>query len=612
MQFNTKYFRWLRTGQVGCSTTNIPTIIGWLNGVALIVLGFFCASWTVLMWSRYHVHMPWRDTLSLLPELTPIIENGAQWSDIVALVDPHYSVHRVLIPRLLLLLDVRYFHGQGHLLYAMGWLALFAIATLHISRASAEFSRRPTFLLILIGTALIFIFAPAHSWNLLNPLNISWQLSIGLSLLAFWSLTRSTEPPRMGTILLAYILTVAAAFSNFSGVIAWLLVPVILIWYRSQWSIAGSLLSATMIVMYTWNVHSDAEVAISWASSLPSSAASSAFTEDALKRIAANSPLTILGNAIHLLGWPLSRHQPLLALGIVVLSLLLLMCSFIQLICDWVRREEGRSQWQLYCSIGATYCVGIAVSVYLGRIFPYPDEVHGPSQERYQSFVTLYWMYSCGLLIYLIAPMKIPGRLLGYLLLNTGVISLIFMARSDYLENEIKSLEYAHIMFQIGENSAMHLQPSDVAASFTPRYALAFDPFFKRHLNAWYKPQGYDSNPPATKKCERLGISLKSVKPSSAFSTLLQNPFDTTFYEARTHQLINLRIRDLVLFRDNTAIGRLTPIHTGNYAPWQLVNVTHTVWMGGVADRATGPETLTLRLNLWPGTSRYCHLKLDD
>ena len=199
----------------------VPVLSERLLVALAVCIAAIWVAWTGATWFRYHPHLPWRDLFLLLAQVRELAELPLSVTALLQWFEPHYGTHRIAIPRLLLLIDTRLLAGQNHAFYAAGWFCLLLMAALY-TRMAASYFQQPRTTLFAAALACIWLFSPAHLWNLVNPINVSWHLTLSFSLLAFYLLLHRYRAPRLWVWCIAYLLCALAAFSTFAGVLAWL------------------------------------------------------------------------------------------------------------------------------------------------------------------------------------------------------------------------------------------------------------------------------------------------------------------------------------------------------------------------------------------------------
>jgi hypothetical protein len=582
--------------------------------IVLSCLAFALAAslliWFLAAWYRYHPHMPWRDTLPLLRNLMSLINDGFSGAALMSLVEPHYTAHRVLIPRLLLLADIEFFGGRSHLLFASGALGLgliwFSFSSLAIRRLRGDCWS----CLFAVSLCAALLFFPAHLWNFLNPICSSWPLSIGLSVAALYLLISRREQVDLSLLLMVYFLAALAAFSNFLGVLVWLLLPLPLIAGREKHGYLSVLASGLFVGLYLMGINTDAEIAISITEGHPDNAQMHSYASQVRDMVAHNGPREIISKAVLSLGAPLSNGSPVFASALVVLSLILPAGFFIGAIRRLWRREERLSQWAELCLLGCALCIGAALSTHIGRVMPYPDVIHGASPERYQSYVLVYWVFCMGLLLdYAKSSQKSTGNWMPTLALAVVAI-LVFAPRPDYLEQEIRSVEHAGMLYAIGESRSLRVELPNTGLLYTPEYALAFKAFFtKRSLAYKIEPKSPPSG--ALESCESLGLLVNQGASNHDFTALVKNPERLQLISLELDTWRAIFTRDIVVFDQGKPLARLFSVHRASYSPIDLLRPSATLWQGAyIGSPISGFSSLDLRINGLLGSGLSCRLDL--
>ncbi|MCZ6829300.1 MAG: hypothetical protein O7F73_06885 [Gammaproteobacteria bacterium] len=589
----------------------LPQLSAALISLTLLLVAGALVLWTLALWYKYHPHMPWRDTLPLLRDLLTIFEGNYTGTDLLALLEPHYTAHRVLVPRLLLLLDLRLFAGQSHLFFAVGWASMALLLLLQGSAARSYFRGCRTGLLASLTLFTIFLFAPTHLWNLLNPLNSSWHLSIALSMLALFVAGAQHTPLSARRVTVAYTLLTLAALTNFSGVIAWLLLPVLFLLDRRRYSVWAFVGSGLFVLIYIQGVASDAEIALNITADLPPSDAVQDMEQEAQAVLANNNLWLVIARTVDLLAWPLSRgsqHWPRIP---VVLSLLGLASLWVYTIRNWWLHRSRLHPWLVFCLLGASLCLGIAASVQFGRLLTYPDAIHGPSPARYQTFIVGYWAYISGLAV------SLGGRRAGWrqtsvLALTCAVALLLVLAPGATLARQLKSAEYAAMLYLVGEQQELKSAPQSMAASFTSDYALAFDALFSSHGLAYHAAVSIPERRQDLPLCSNLGVQLEKSDPLAPLSLVMAPNADFQTLIARVQGSAGMGIRHILIFNGPRLAGRLGPQHRGDFSPRQLAQAGHYEWLGGYMKSAASEPWSTVSLEALLSPPRSCKVRLSE
>lgn len=537
----------------------------------------------------------------------PWIEGGA--ADLEALLQPHYTAHRVLIPRMLVWLDVRLFHAQSHLLMMLGWLSMLLLLSLQLVMSWSYFRARRAGLTVCLALMAVFLFSPAHLQNLLNPLNSSWHLSIALSMLAFSVLLHGHPELTVTRLSIAMLMLCLAAFTNFTGVIAWLLLPPLVILNRSRHFFWILVLSLGFVFTYVQGVSSDAEIAISMTAEMQKTSAVMEMEHDARALVSGNTIPKIAQKTLDLLAWPVSQTSSAWPRILVLLSLLGLAVTWVLVIRNWWLRRPRWNHWLEFCLWGATLCLGVAVSIQLGRLLAYPDTMHGPSPERYQTFIVCYWSYIVGLLVSLAMTCSDWRRPL--ILALTGLAcALLVVPPAGTLGNELRSAEYASMLYLVGEQQDLQPRPRSIAAAFTPDYALAFDAFFLRHQGAYHAPVSPPTGTKGLPFCESIGLRINHVEQPEPLAAILAENADFQAVSTSLDGIQAMLTRHILLFNGQRIVGRLVPLHQGDFSASQLFHPGYYRWAGGYMKPLIREHWSTLSIEMLFGTRRNCKLLL--
>lgn len=566
---------------------------------ALIALCFFV--WTLLIWYRYHPHLPWRDTVLLLSAVAPVVDTGVSLEGLLGWLEPHYGAHRIFLPRALVALDVAFFSGQNHLPMAAAWASLLLMAGVFWRFARRRFSGNLRIAILALSLAVLYLFSPSHVWNLANPVNTSWHLTVAFSILAFAVLLDKKDQPSWRQWLWAFLLAGLAALSTFGGVIAWLLLACLALLLRSPFILPVLLSSTILVVLYCQNLVSDASVGVIWTLGTPEVVAK--IQQQAHTALAANTPWMIALKATRFLTWPLTASHTWLAGILSAASVGLLILTWFRVIRRGLSSGGERySRWLELCLLVATLCAGIAVATQLGRILSHPNHIHGPSQERYQTVVVLYWFSVSGLILAASAAWPTWKRLP----VHCACVLLVLVLGAPlggYLKEEIGSLEYAAALYLKGERAQLRDPVDGKLINFFPERVFRFDAFLTRRELAYRVPVAAPDAGPASEHCAtgRFHWWLeKTERPSVQSMTLsLQGP------EAWA-------AREITLFHRQHLVGRLYPQHRGDYTPLALLAEQHNQWRGLLEPPAAGFGPLRVVVKTLFGPRSVCIISEDE
>ncbi|MEH6582663.1 MAG: hypothetical protein V7754_12060 [Halioglobus sp.] len=572
-------------------------LLALLTALAL-ALGLFWCLWTLALWYRLHPHLPWRDLFLVLDDLLPLLQGEASWQDWRALIEPHYAAHRIAVPRLLVAIDVSFFSGQNHTLYSSAWAGLLACLTLYMTMAKDYFRGDTLSWLFCLGIVSTVFFAPAHLWNLINAINASWHITFACAFAAFFVLLKQPGKPGFLAWTVAYSFATIAAFTTFAGVILWLLLPVLALNTSRRALILTAGFSLLLTVIYTNGLSSDAEIATQWETG--SAEIVDRMHTTGVEAIAQNTPPVIVEKAMVLLAWPFSQENPTVAFLLVGLSLLLLGYHGILFLKSQFSEKDEMSPWLKLCVLIATLCLGIALAVQLGRVIEQPNHANGPSFERYNTVVAVYWAGIFGLLLSLLT--RLPDALrLTLMTLSLLAVNLLITPNGNYLEQEILSVESAAVLFAKGETPALRDKPGKRLLRFKPEYVYSFEPFFAADKLAYLAPG------------EQVVPARDLENCNQAVLTPTLSPAPRPGYETvRTgiQGFYGLITRDIQL-RDNDAlVARLVAKHQGNYAPLALIKPDHNAWEGLISTTDTNHLPLHVYLDTLGKLPFHCRMSV--
>ncbi len=538
-----------------------------LASLALIA-GLACLLATIVLWYRLHLHMPWRDMYLVMSYWVPLLENGAGEHWLAELFSAHYSSHRITLPRLIIAADLLFGNGQNQWFYFCGWLAAFAMLLMYVSQSQ----QAPTYQrLFLAGIALCFLFGPSQLWNFINPINLSWHITLALAMAAFLVLLKPGTRIQPHDWILAYLLASLAAFTTFGGVIAWLLLPLAGARRTGAVPLAALFsLSVLFAVLYSWNLQADADIAMRWTQGNPDAIAQ--VQELASAAIASSNPLSLSWGAAQMLSWPLSEGQAGLGASLTLISSLLFLLPLWQLVSSRRGTDPPPTNWSLFCLCLAALCVGLALATQMGRLLEQPNYIHGPSFERYQTIVGLYWMAFFGLFI-TEAPRLRNSAAWQHLAACLGLTWLLMVPGGHYLEQEIENISSAKRIFAQGEQGDMPAARNLAKLHAGPQFIYSFDDFLRARQLAYHR--GEPSVTTAeTLACEASGVHLEWQANGNGDQELrLQLPW---------RQFAGSR--ELWLSSHQALVLRLYPVHEGDYSLRALLTPGKNSWQGQIND----------------------------
>jgi hypothetical protein len=574
----------------------LETTLEWTPVALAVAAALFWSLWTLLLWSRWHPHMPWRDLFVILDQLRPLLEGEGGWRAWFSLVEPHYAAHRIALPRLLVALDVTIFHGRNHLLYAVAFAAMLTILGLWAAMARDCLRGRLALWLFACGLFATSLFAPAHLWNLVNPVNTSWHLSMALAALGFAVLVRKDGPPGTPDWLLAYLLATLSAFTTFAGVIAWLLLPAAALSGDRRVLLLTAAASLGLTLLYCLGITSDAAIAAAWNAGDPGIAEQLRRTGEAA--LAANDLGRITRRAALLLTWPLSAGHPALAGLMLVGSIIPLALGWWYWLRSELRGSERLHCWARLCLLLATLSLGVALAVQLGRLIEQPNHPHGPSYERYNTLVAIYWGAVAGLVVAWLARRPPIARSAGMAAL-IAVLYALMVPGGDYLQQEISSLQAAARLYAQGEMPELRQQTDARLLRFRPEYVYSFDRFFHDRELAYARSIPTPAAPREAGTCPPRRLQLSRLPASRDGIAALR---------AEVTGVRHLLTREILLTVDGSLLARLYPVHEGVARPLDLVRRRGNAWVGELLESRLPPGELLVTLVGLGGARFSCML----
>ncbi|MEH6592414.1 MAG: hypothetical protein V7746_19265 [Halioglobus sp.] len=554
-----------------------------VTGLALVLGAFWCL-WTLTLWYRLHPHLPWRDLFVILDDLLPLLQGKAHWQDWRVLIEPHYAAHRIAIPRLLVAFDVSFFSGQNHTLYSGAWIGLFTCLVIYMAMAKDYFRDDTLAWFFCLGIVSTVFFAPAHLWNLINAINASWHITFACAFASFFVLLRRPGKPGVLAWTLAYCLATVAAFTTFAGVILWLMLPVLAINTSRRTLILTAGFSLLLTASYTSGLSSDAEIASNWKTG--SAEIVNKMHTTGVEAIAQNTPLVIVKKAMVLLAWPFSQENPAIAFILVGLSLLALAYHGILFLKSQFSEKYEVSPWLKLCVLIAILCFGVALAIQLGRVIEQPNHADGPSFERYNTVVAVYWAGIFGLVLSQLT--RLPDALrLTLMTFSLLVVNLLITPQGSYLQQEILSVESAAELFARGETPALKGKQGKRLLRSRPEYIYKFEPFFAAGKLAYLAPREHVTRTSDLENCSpAVLMPVLSPSPRPGYDKV----------HTRIRGFYGFIARDIQLRDDNTLAARLIAKHRGNYTPLALIKPDNTSWEGLI--RATDVDHRPLHLHL--------------
>lgn len=404
-----------------------------VTALLALILGSLAFIWSTLIWYRYHPHMPWRDMAVILSGLQDIAALDSFQEQFPKWFELHYMTHRIAVIRFLAYLEFTFFSGYNHIFAFFGWMLSFFICGLFL-RLLIRQSEALHYLVFFVGLMLLWFFSPAHIWNLINPVNVSWHLTFGFALTAIYLLVAAVREPTPVTWCTVYLLATLAAFSTFGGVVAWLLLPVIALVVQPRAVLPALVISCVMSWAYCSGLMTDESVIRGWAMTQEQEAAG--LREQVLAGLASNAPLELAKRTLVLLSWPLSDPSPVIGSIIALISLIFLAIAFLRSLAgQWGQRVRLNPLLE-FSLFTAGLCLAMALATQLGRQLVQPNYLMGPSYERFQTISVIYWIAVSSLAI------AWSPRYRGVICVCLLLLALVLQQpQGSYLKQEVQSAE---------------------------------------------------------------------------------------------------------------------------------------------------------------------------
>lgn len=540
-----------------------------------IGLGLFWFAWTVLLWHRLHPHMPWRDLFVILDDLRPLFDGESPWTNLQMWIEPHYAAHRITIPRILVALDIHYFGGQSHLLYTAAWSAIATFLVIFLNSARRYFGADKISWYFCSGLMLTLIFAPGHLWNLLNAINSSWHITFACGVAAIYIVSNRPGGPLTRDWILAYLLATIGAFTTFAGVIVWLVLPLFALDGSKRTLMLTSIASLLFTLGYLDGLSSDAQIAAAWDGGDPQVV--NRIKATGTEAIAQSSPAAIARRTLKLLAWPLSATSPLLGAILVTMSLVFLGAKGLEFLREQLGLKEKSHRWLRLCLFMSTIALGVAIAIGLGRLIEQPNHTDGPSYERYNTVIAIYWMGIIGLLC--AAQQSFSNR--RKLLTMSGLLvatAVLIAPLGNYLKEEVLSVEQAGKLYAAGEKPRLRPRVNHKLLRFTPEYIYSFEKLFKARDLAYYRRTKAVQWLQYPIECEDWVLKIEPLPDKRTAANSLQ---------ATLPPMLAIFTRDLLILKQQKAVARLYPRHLGDYTPLSLITPSDNSWTGHIGARLT-------------------------
>lgn len=294
------------------------------------------------------------------------------------LVSAHGGAHRLLIPRLLFLLEYGVFNGTNQFLVSVSVFTQLVFVGVWYWQVRAMPWSRP-YKVFGWGIVLLLSFSGMQFENFLYTFDCQWFLANTLSVLALLLLVSFVQSGSVRSLVGAGLLGVAASFCSFLGLCALLLIAVLvlLVGKRRSASVLFSLFVALYAGWYVAGFESGSYAVFDSVGGAPS-------VQGAVVVLSRLLQWTLI-----YLGSPLSRDVYLAGALQATLGLALLAVEVIVLVRQW--RGGIQEGPRLFCVVVAVYAVAVAVATGLGRLY----FINTANEDRYQTINLTFWLSVC-------------------------------------------------------------------------------------------------------------------------------------------------------------------------------------------------------------------------
>ena len=564
---------------------SVTTIMYRAITVLALLAGLFVLAMSLLAWLRFQPSVPIFDTLLLLPLVDAVLTGGPLSVPLGDWFELFGNAHRILVSRLLAVADFAWFGGRNLLPLVLSWLCLGVIVTLFLAAVRRE--NQAGAATLAAGVCLVLLFSPSQMYTLVTAINASWYVALTATALAFTVLVRRPGALNNSQLLLVLVLAMIAAFSNFAGVIACLMLCAVAFIFQVQkrWPLA--LLLALFVALYLQGVQGTEQA---MQNSAHFQALLAQMPEEKLRELQAAAAPSLFER----LQQTASALVTQLSAGLVSRSapLAYLLCAVVMLYLAWqgvkclgsrLWRAGQQSDGRDFFLMMALFCLGILLAISLGRGDRAADLV-----ERYLVVSMLFWAsVACMLVVALPGADKPLQRLVTATLVLLLAVGLTWRADMRYLPKVAKMSEAAQ--------RAQALMGLEVTGFSSDRRILPLgkmDGLYDEHRNLLvrqgltgpdYLDFDFDDFPADdARACTGITAAIQPSQWSGVHTVELQ-----------FSRLPAYRLDRAYVYAGNEGIGRLYPVTRGPVS-WVTVARGSQSWHGYVGPAATGDETLRL------------------
>ena len=360
------------------TTTSASPIQKLLTALYVLFAVLVAASTLYFITLCYHLG-PFRDMWIAMDFIRAVFESSPPLSDWWAL---HGGAHRLLVPRLLFVLEYGVFAGSNVFLMLVSVALQFSVVCLVWCALKQEAHINTAWRWLLTAMTLLLMLNATQLENFIYTFDMQWFLTSAAAVWAlhFWNQLWRDSAKQVS--LLAYVpallLTFVSLLSSFSGVCVLLVLPVLALAYRlpRNYMVGLCVLLALLVGAYMSGPFAKAG---NWAP-----AGLQVSVSDYLLFLCRTALLWLQWIALYL-GSPLGREYAWPAAFFAYGSL--------GFVCwQWcVALRQGASYFtafQIFCLAIALFAALVGISTGLGRMY----FVHTADEDRYQSIVLVYWL----------------------------------------------------------------------------------------------------------------------------------------------------------------------------------------------------------------------------
>lgn len=340
-----------------------------------IVLGVCAAAYSISRAWLWSIDFPVNDQLTQLELIRQFLRDGigsTSWHD---WTKPHAGAHRIAILRWAMALDYRYFSGNNLVIYTLTVVAL-AIAIVCYLRWIRGSKTLDTPMALICGSLVFYwVLNPSQILNMISPINNSWLIAhalISASLYLLLAPNRLT----LWKAIAATLVSTAAAYTLFSGVVALAAVLLVIILRDSRIAIRLSIPILLLLFVLTNGYGNRIALPV-----FPDGSAVFA------KYVAVG--YNLMTSVWRTLGSPLHVSSDQLAIGVSALfSIYVLYLAVAMIARGWCAGDRYQ-RFMAFCVIMAAISMALTLSIVLGRW------VFGlNSTTRYQTIISFFWLNS--------------------------------------------------------------------------------------------------------------------------------------------------------------------------------------------------------------------------